>query len=427
MGSQKDTAVSMRRAAGRWACSAAGFFAALGFLAPALADVSIHGFGQIIAGTTLSNDRLMYDLPYQADASFQPESLFAVQVQAPLAEHLMATMQLEASGGDETPFQPKMEWAYASYWAGEHWLLKAGRLRIPLYRYSDTLEVGFSYPWIRPPQSVYQSLISSYDGALATGYYELGNWSLQPMIGFGTVTEQFLTGGAQFNVNLHSASGAVLAASYSSWLDLRVSYFLTQGSIDSNALDPLRSVILPNSVYSDGSPADNSAVIQALGPADHTLVFYGAGIDLHPGHWQLKSEFTSFRFNDTMFWRQNDWYVMAGYRFGRFTPNLTYGHVDSASSDPGIVGSVAGGSQCPVGVAASGMPIFQSCNSVVQSAIDTQRELSDYYEAGLRYEIGEHTALKLDWTRYLAHEPAGTGPGVSPVVNLFSAGIAFIF
>ena len=47
------------------------------------------------------------------------------------------------------------------------WSAKAGRQRLPRFRYSDFLEVGHAYPWLRPPHAVYTATFSNDDGLSA--------------------------------------------------------------------------------------------------------------------------------------------------------------------------------------------------------------------------------------------------------------------
>lgn len=405
-----------------------GLIALIGAV-PVQADVTFNGFGQLVGGSTLSNGHVVPGAGYDADVSFKPESLLALQVQSTLTDKLTATAQVVASGKDNGDFTPSFEWAYVSYWLGEHWQLKGGRQRIPLYRYSDYLEVGESYPWIRPPQSVYQGAISNYDGISAAGYYEFGHWTLQPQIITGAFNKTFQYAGISYQFNLKRNVGLVMSTSYGGVLDLRASGIVGDGTVFATQLTPLISQILPNSVVGNPpQPADNSDLIRALAPNDHSMVFYGAGIDFHPGQWQFRSEYAGVRFNDTTGQRQYDYYVSGGYRFGRWTPMLTYGRLDSASSDPAIQNLVVPNSQCPVAVSATGLITYQSCSSLVAAVIASQRQITDYYEAGLRFDITEDAAFKLDFTRRMARQAPGDGtPGDPPTSNLLSAGFVFVF
>src|SRR3990167_7050612 len=50
-----------------------------------------------------------------------------------------------------------------------------GRLRLPFYLYSDFASIGYSYPWISPPEAGYFYPLSTVDGDL----FEFADFSLQ--------------------------------------------------------------------------------------------------------------------------------------------------------------------------------------------------------------------------------------------------------
>jgi hypothetical protein len=49
-------------------------------------------------------------------------------------------------------------------------------MRVPFYRYSDFLDVGYAYRWIRPPKSVYNLAFSTYEGVSFVYNSQLGSW-----------------------------------------------------------------------------------------------------------------------------------------------------------------------------------------------------------------------------------------------------------
>ena len=118
----------------------------------ASAEVRINGFASIVGGKSLDSDQTLYG--YDDDISFKNESVFALQLTADLQEKLSATAQIVARG--ENDFDADFEWAYLTYEISDELQISAGKMRAPFYRYSDFLDVGYTYRWVRPPQSVYK-------------------------------------------------------------------------------------------------------------------------------------------------------------------------------------------------------------------------------------------------------------------------------
>lgn len=126
----------------------------------AMAEVKINGFASVKGGMTTGNDDTLYD--YTNDIEFKNESLFAVQLSSDLGDKLSVTAQLMAKGAED--FDAKFAWAFLSYQLNDDLRLNAGRFRIPFYKYSDYLDVGYAFDWARTPRAVYDVEFDTMDG-----------------------------------------------------------------------------------------------------------------------------------------------------------------------------------------------------------------------------------------------------------------------
>jgi hypothetical protein len=159
--------------------------------ASAYADLRISGYGSIVAGKTLgtvddplnpgkTRDEILtadfYDVgQYDNDISFKAESIFAVQGVMDLAENFTVTAQLVAKGVDD--FEPEFDWYYVTYKATDNLTLMAGRRNIPMYYFSEFSEVGYAYPWMRPPSNLYWWQVTQFNGVHAMYDFELGEYA----------------------------------------------------------------------------------------------------------------------------------------------------------------------------------------------------------------------------------------------------------
>ena len=73
---------------------------------PALADIQINGFANLIGGMTLDDDESVYD--YDSDFNFNPASVFGLQVRGDVSDKLSATAQLVGRGSDDYDAESKM-------------------------------------------------------------------------------------------------------------------------------------------------------------------------------------------------------------------------------------------------------------------------------------------------------------------------------
>jgi hypothetical protein len=148
--------------------------------ATALDNVRINGFGNVVMGVTSSDDTF---LGYDDDPDFKNESLFALQVSSDISDKLSATAQVLGRGRDD--YDVEFEWAYLSYRITPSLTLVAGRSRLPLFTYSSSLDVGYTYHWITAPGVVYNVPFNNLDGVKLskTGYTEKGDYMFDVAFG----------------------------------------------------------------------------------------------------------------------------------------------------------------------------------------------------------------------------------------------------
>ena len=116
-------------------------------------DMRLNGFMSIAGGMTLADDQTLVIDPvnlatYDNDLNFATDSLVAIQAIAEVNDRMTATAQMVGRGGED--FNTQFEWAYLTYEATDSLDVKGGRLRMPLFYYSNFLELGYGYQWWIP-------------------------------------------------------------------------------------------------------------------------------------------------------------------------------------------------------------------------------------------------------------------------------------
>lgn len=404
--------------------------------APARADLEFNGFGQIVVASTLGNQHPFPDeYSYTADPSFKPESLFALQARAQLAPALSATAQVVAEGSND--YTPKFAWAYASYQLGDHWTLKGGRQRVPLYEFSDDLQVGEAYPWVRPPPASYTVPLSNLDGLSVSGEYAFGHWELRPRLVFGSFDGNAAYQDQTIIVNARNIAGGALETAYDDWLSLRASYFVANGTIDDASVDQLITTL---------NQLGDTTTASLLAADNDQARFASAGFMIDRRRWLLGGEYTHVVIDNSFLPANSGYYLTAGYRFGPLMPVLTYGHRQNKFTNPALLATIppvpnpnpapppAQPLDCkappPPPAALPCDPTQAGCVQYLQYAgavagvsclMQEAHTIDDYYELGLRYDVSSRTALKLDYIRYQSGVPGTAG------ANLLSAAFTFNF
>ncbi|MGY6517964.1 MAG: porin [Lysobacteraceae bacterium] len=367
---------------------------------PALAQpsVRISGFGQIVAGSTGSDADAFPGANYDGGVDFTDESLFGIQFTASLNERMDAVAQIVARG--DRDFEPEFAWAYANINLDGGFGLRAGRQRTAFYRYSDFLDVGFAYPWVRPPVSVYNIGFDSIDGLTLSHNTFLGDWFSQLQVQYGQFDGDARNGTSYIRSSLDDYHGIAWDMEYDDWFGFRLAWFRADVSFASDELAGLSAMLggaglttLAESVVYDGDRG----------------TFFNAGLRYDRNNWLLQGEYVRVKVENTVFSDKTDWYVSAAYRFGALTPNLTWGRRD-ADAKTGLLAGLPEAS-----------PVFAPVAGLVLAEAYDDRYLS----AGLRWDLMDNMALKFDWTQFRTRtDRALTGRDDA---DLYSAGLVFTF
>jgi hypothetical protein len=393
-----------------------GSLAAGGAHAYTLGGVSINGFGQVVAGTTLDNNKQYPtnqnpEYSYDADLKFNEESLFALQFSAPLTSKLTATAQVVAHGNDD--FKTEFEWAYVNYQFDSDWSVKAGRQRAPFFYYSDYLEVSVAYPWLRVPTSVYSSVanFSNFDGVSINYSHAYGSWQLDPQIIYGRYTGTIALApdnAGQANIDIKNFVGASLHASYNDWLNLRAGYFTSNTTITGTPVDQVTQLL------------DASGYTKSAGDLEingDRFSFFELGSEIDYAKWQVIGEFIGLKSSTGYVAHSYDSYIAFGRHLGKFLPMFTYGRVN-ASTPSTAINDLPPGATFPAGTVA---PVAVPASSVVEPVIASETSHGNYYQFDLRYDLANNVALKANFTDFHNSVPGQTSS------KLLSAGIAFSF
>ena len=154
---------------------------------------------------------------------------------------------------------------------------------------------------------------------------------------------------------------------------------------------------------------------------------YAVGLSYDSGHWFAMGEWGHTTM-ETFLGQKIGWYAGGGYRFGAFTPYLTYAQVDfgaRGNSDPGL--TLTG---LPPAMVGFGAGLNAGLNSLLQKSRPKQNTLS----MGARWDFAKNFDVKLQVDHM---RPGATSfgtliniqPGLRPgsTVNLLSVSVDFLF
>lgn len=121
-------------------------------------EVQISSFGTL--GYAVSNNALNYQGFIDKDGTFSRDSRFGVQAEFPLGSTSTATVQVRWAPAEDNDqgWNLRLPWAFVSWRPDNNWMVRAGKMRMPMLLSSENIDVGSTTPFARLPVEVYSVL-----------------------------------------------------------------------------------------------------------------------------------------------------------------------------------------------------------------------------------------------------------------------------
>ena len=316
--------------------SALGLVCGLAVPAVSLAEVEVSGyltFATTYASTDNTGDISYYNALANTDHwNFDSRSNHVgVQIYSALTDKVSVTLALTAQGG-QSGYEVTPEWAYGTYQFNQDWGLRMGRFKGPFYMVSDYRDVGYAYPWVRPPEEVYSTNpIKSLNGLDLVFQKTVNDVNYLLEIYGGSGNNETLV-----NANLAPALCAAFQPSgdpcpYAP-TDLPLD-FETYNSAGINASIGTEAITFRAGYYN--TKVNAGGLIAGEGGT-----FAGVGLIVDWRNIVFYSEYIARDTDNTpnmsmAFPDQNAWYATLGYRFSSFLPYVTFAEIDEGA-DPSM-------------------------------------------------------------------------------------------
>jgi hypothetical protein len=335
------------------------------------------------------------------------------QVIATLTPHLSGMAQVISEQNYDGTFTPHVEWANLKYQVTRDASIRFGRIVLPSFLFSQSRNVAYTNPWVRPPSELYSLVpVDSSDGADFSYSLHSGRVN-QTWVGtYGATDSKMPSGGTGNARRLWSISDTIEAGS----LTAHITY--QQANLTISDLHTLFGAFRRFGAQGD-------AIADTYDPYNRRLTFFGAGAMYDPGSWFLIGEWGTTDFHSVL-GESTAWYASSGYRLAKLTPYLTYGQLRGTSnrSEPGL-----NISSLPPSLDGPANGLNGALNSILGS-IAVQKTVS----IGTRWDVLKDVDLKVqyDHTRLGAGSP-GTLINLQPgfqaggTFNLFSVAIDFVW
>lgn len=375
----------------------------------ALADIrwDFSGFATIGTGKT-NRDELLY-MDYDGDWSFDSDTVLGLQLVVEPLDRLSLTAQVVTRGhsfDNSAEYSTENEWFFLSYNLDSSSRIRVGRLRTPYQYYSESLEVGYSYVWARPPANVYAFLFepfSHFDGVDYSYTHYGDSVDTEFKLLYGTQKGNFLA--TQVDID------QIWGFSFSTrWQDLTLRY---------GFLDHTANLTIPE--YAPVINGLNEAAAIDPGFAELTelyrlergrMRYHSLALDWRIGHWHIIAERYELEPPDKQLNNSSrGWYLSFARQFGHLTPYFVVGAYKSAMGKEmydqvdGVYERVEPLYPFLLPGQVEGLEMLrQSAISTINLNVVGQRS----YTTGLRYDFLANAALKVE-LEYLEFSRGSTG------------------
>lgn len=344
--------------------------------------ININGFGTL--GTTYnSNENTTYRNNLQSnvgsngDISFSPTSKFGLQIDTKLNEDIEFLFQGIIEQKDKDKINANIQWLNLKYNYDNTLNFKLGKLRTPVYLYSDIFNVSYSYPWNHLPKEVYTTIpFISFDGIEIEKNFILDDYLFNLQVLYGKNKENvFLQRDEKSEFNSDDFTGFTLSTDIGN-LKLRGSYYQTYLSVDDSSINELTQAL---------ESAGYSSIANEYSLSNKKFTLYGLGVLYDSFDWFFASEYVRINSDNIMLERIDSFYASLGYRFDNLMPYVTYSVSKIKSNTPD--------NRVPTGVNSS----LDQLNAASNEMIRSFNLASKTYSLGLRYDIVKNIALKFQY------------------------------
>jgi hypothetical protein len=372
--------------------------------------VTISGFGTG-ALTMTNSDQAEFNRVNQAagvgkDARPGVDSNFGIQATAKWSDTLSFTAQgLVRKSGPNDAFGAELAWAFAKIKLNDDFSVRLGRVGLPVYMISDVRNVGYANTMLRPPNEVYRQVTAdNADG---------GDVTYQHSFGDSTVTAQAAIGRTKVRSpgNYYVEFKPVISTQVlleNGPLTYRLGYSqATFGLYNNASLTGLVGTLKQFGL---------TAVASQLPLTDVKGTFASAGIALDYNNIIGQAEYAKRKTDTRLVQDTSSWYLMMGYRLGKFVPYFMHGDVKQDSIRSFSTLPTTG----PLAALSAGT------NAAIKSGLQSTSAV------GVRWDFYKSLALKVQMDHIKTRDGAGyflnPKPGFAgSTVNVYAAAIDFVF
>jgi len=334
-----------------------------------LDKVKISGYLNLTAGTAKEKEFF----PYDNKLNTTSETWGGIQIDFKASDNLDFTL-LTKFFAESRPFDDSfgVDLAYLTYKLTDQTKIRAGILRIPLYKDSDYKDMGFAQLWLRTPELIYANdKVQRHTGIEILQDFYVGDGTIQLQAFYGQNEDPRAT--------KQSNSGKTFIID--DIMGLHLTYTLDEHLFKLGATTRTEPGELEDFIYLN---AAGQKKLHAMGYwAGDRQTFYSLGYAYDDGEWKVDAE-TIFEMTDGGKHDNGKYSASVGYRFGAMTPYLMYQYRESLNDNE----------------RGPGKHIYQADDGSKSYLYNRKSIQQSIASIGARYDISSNLAFKAQVDRF---------------------------
>ncbi len=339
----------------------------------------VSGFGTI-GGAYNDNSDVVYHTSYLTDKgsdsqfSLATDTKLGLQLDINLAENLDFVLQSIAYNSYKRDIDVGIEWANIKYDFNDNFSLRIGRQLMPIFLYSNILNVSYAYPWTRLPSEVYIPIVfTSIDGISLRNIHFWDEFTFVTHLFYGdTKNVDLIRGGIHVDAKSKDIKCITLQTNYKSF-GFNFSYVSTNQTMASEFSKQF-PILLTQSGFADLADKYNMN-------KSSTVEFMSLGLSYENSNLLLNGEY--FKTDTaTIFDNYEGWYINCAYQYKKFMPYIKVGRTKQSVYPENSIPN-------------SGMtaPFRQGIDMYLLAAGTKQKSQT----IGLRYDLLDNAAVKIQY------------------------------
>ena len=339
-------------------------------------ELEFSGYARVIGGYL--DEKNVEFKGYEDSIKFSPSSLIGFQGEYQFDDKWSATAQVLLRSNNTTASDNSgLEWLYLTYRPTDNIQIKLGKLRTPFFTMSDFSDVGFAYPWINPPQQVYDTyLFKTFNGIDAVYKFGAENFDVSFEGYYGEESGDIGIGALRTGFEVDNLLGFIGKINIEN-LEFRVSRYNGNIKLDIDEIRQLENVL--NSL--NFTKSASSVKTKGRAHADQFGVIYDNLDYFFRGEWvRIKTDLGIVPIIQS-------YYLTAGVNHAPFTYHLTF-----ADSD---VETRSAENEIPLGINSDLDQLAYGYNRIFdESTPDSIKS----WTVGVRWDVLPNLALKAEFS-----------------------------